>query len=126
METTNLIKMKERNTKFPEFSFEDQVIAPYHKARVSLMIKKDIMYKRMNQYEDVENPMLTILIKEKKGKHLAISAIYRQWKAPGELLPNNTEGISRQCWRLNMVIEKWTEISQDEHELSIAGDIIIN
>ena len=63
------------------------------RARVTLMLKKEFCYERKTDYEDDENPLLTILIKEKKGKNLALTAIYREWKAPGEVLPIFTRRI---------------------------------
>ena len=59
------------------------------------MIHIDIKFKRVDSYKDNENPMLVVKIKEKKGKSLAIAALYRHWKAPGEQKANNANGISR-------------------------------
>ena len=42
-------------------------------ARVTVMVKKDLKYERLLDVEDDENPMVTLLFKEKVGKHLAVT-----------------------------------------------------
>merc|ERR1711954_586703 len=100
MITDDPVKILERETKFPEYNFEDKTTNSNSKARVSMLIKKDLRYSRLTDLEDQENPMFSINIKEKKGKHLVVSAVYRQWKAPGESSSSTAEGISRQVRRL--------------------------
>merc|ERR1712081_132374 len=57
---------------------------------------------------------------------MGISAVYRQWKAPGENPANSAEGIARQVRRLNEMIENWSKISNLGYEIMIAGDLNID
>ena len=58
--------IEERKTKFPHFSFIDKIINPHRKARLTIMVHEDIPFTRAEEYEDNENPMASIKIKEKK------------------------------------------------------------
>ena len=80
----------------------------------------------MVEYEDPENPMLTLAFKEKKGKNLAITCIYRQWKAPGEINPNNAAGIARQVRRFKLMTENLDKIAADNYDMIVGGDINID
>ena len=118
--------MSLRESNFPAYKFEDKSTENNPRARVSIMVKNDLRHQRLTQFEDNENPMLTLLFKEKRGKHLAIVGIYRQWKAPGEINPNNSDGISRQCRRFKMMAENLEKISAAGFEMLVGGDINID
>ena len=90
------------------------------------MIKNDIRYQRLTEFEDNMNPMISIAIKERMGKRLCISGLYRQWKAPGEAESNTQEGINRQCKPLEKVIENLRKISNLGYEHILGGDINID
>merc|ERR1711954_441142 len=119
-------RIQERATKFSNYKFEDKIIFPHGKARLTIMIKDDIRYQRLIEFEDNENPFLSILIKEKCGKKLRISGLYRQWKAPGETESSTQEGISRQCRRLERVTENLRRISDMKYEHILGGDVNID
>ena len=70
--------------------------------------------------------MILIRIKETKGRHLVIAAIYRQWKAPGETGANTADGISRQCARLRAMTDKLSNICEEKYKLLIAVDLDID
>ena len=55
--------MQEREAKFPNFMLVDKTINPHPKARITIMVHKEVKYKHVDQYEDTENPMATIMIK---------------------------------------------------------------
>merc|ERR1712081_45114 len=93
IDTSNFEEMAFRSSKFTNYKFEDKITGGNPRARVSIMIKADLNYERLTDVKDDENPMVTVLFRQKKGKYLAITAVYRQWKAPGELEPNNAHGI---------------------------------
>ena len=86
------------------------------------MVKKDIKYTRLIDYEDNENPLISILIKERNGRKLCISGLYRQWKAPGEADAN----ISCQCRRLEKVCENLQRISTLKCDHILGGDLNID
>ena len=70
------------------------------------MVDNEIKFERLHQYKADVNPVIIIRIKETKGRHLVIAAIYRQRKAPGETGANTADGISRQCARLKAMTDK--------------------
>ena len=77
MEHSNPVKMTERKSKFPQYNIVDKIISNHDKARVSVLIHKEIKFTRLVDLEDDENPMILIKIKEKQGRNLVIAAIYR-------------------------------------------------
>ena len=119
-------KLLERSNKFPDFQIVDKLITGVDKARVTILVKKDIKFTRLNVYEDDTNPRILLKIREKKGKNLVIAGLYRQWKAPGETGANTSEGIKRQCSRLKMVVDSLNKVCEEDYELVVAGDINID
>ena len=59
METNEPDKMEYRASKFPDYKIEDKVTANNPKARLTMLIKKDLHYKRLLEYEDDSNPMMS-------------------------------------------------------------------
>ena len=51
-----------------DFNFEDKVTGGNPRARVTLMIKDDLKYERLIEAEDDENPMVTAVFRQRKGK----------------------------------------------------------
>ena len=92
--------MKEREDKFADFKFEDKMVKNHDKARICIMIHKNITYNRLPQYKDDENLSIAIKIKDGKGRWIGVYGIYRQWKIPGEGNAFTKEGIARQVGRL--------------------------
>ena len=90
------------------------------------MVKNDLNFERLIEAEDPENPMITIVFKQTKGRHLAITAVYRQWKAPGELEPNNAHGITRQCRRMKVMAENFEKIASKGFDMVAGGDFNID
>ena len=68
MGANNSIKMAERANKFARFTIVDKIIATHDKSRITLMIDTDIKFTCMTQYEDTENPMIVVKIREKGEK----------------------------------------------------------
>ena len=106
-------KMKEREDKFTDFNFEDKMVKNHDKARICIMIHKNINYNRLPQYEDDENSSITIKIKDGKGRWIGVYGIYHQWKIPGEGNAFNKEGIARQVGRLKKQIVSLNKFTTD-------------
>ena len=126
METNNVLKINKRQNKFPNYTFIDKVTGNSDKARVTLMIDNDIKFERLPNYEDNTNPMIVVRVKETRGRHLVIVAIYRQWKAPGETEANTAEGIGRQCLRLKDMTKNINALCDEKYEIIIGGDLNID
>ena len=79
------------------------------------MLHRTVNYVRVPQFEDSQNPAITVKVKDSKNKRVAIIGVYRQWNARGEINANNASGIKRQVRRLKMLcsnIEKYARISR--------------
>ena len=100
VDVDNEDKIKERDDKFADFKFEDKLVKNHNKARICIMIHKNIKSIRLPQYEDEENSSIAIKIKDGKGRWIGIYGIYQQWKIPGEGNAFTKEGINKQVGRL--------------------------
>ena len=69
-------KLEEINKAFPDFVFENKEIDGNDKSPCSIMIKHDIKYERMKQYEDNINSSVAIRIKDGSNKWVSIMGIY--------------------------------------------------
>ena len=75
VDTKDEDKLKEREDKFADFKFEYKTVKNHDKARISIMIHKNIKYTRLPQYEDEENSSIAIKIKDGKGRWIGIYGI---------------------------------------------------
>ena len=57
------LKIADRATKFANYNIFDKIIDLHEKARVTMLIAKDIKFTRENDLEDKENPMIVIKIR---------------------------------------------------------------
>merc|ERR1711954_121409 len=115
-----------REVKFPDFQFVDKLTAGNKVARLTVMVANDLKFETLTDFEDQENPMVTLKFREKKGKHLAVTALYRQWKAPGEKDSNNAAGIARQCCRMRKMNEHLEGIARAGFDMLVCGDYNID
>ena len=102
-EINNNEKMETRNTMFSNYNLEDKVINNQNKARVSLIIKKEIPYKRCTELESNNNSTIIIKVKEAKSKNMYIIGTYREWRHLGGPNSTSTLGIKLQKERIEQI-----------------------
>ena len=64
MDPNDKDKIEERKKIFPEFNHEDKIIPNQPKSRVSIMIHNSIVYKRLQNFEDSENTLISLKLKD--------------------------------------------------------------
>ena len=67
-ETSNAEKMETRNNMFANYCLEDKVIQNQSKARVTIIVKKEIPYKRCPELESSNNSTIVIKVDESRNK----------------------------------------------------------
>ena len=119
-------KLEEREDKFTEFNYKVKKVKDHPKARISIIVHKNITYTRLNQYEDDENASIAIKIKEGKGRWIGLYGIHRQWKIPGEGNAFRKEGINKQVARLKKQVTNLNKFCTEMKKHVICGDINID
>ena len=93
-ETNNADKMTIRKYVFSNYKIEDKVINSQNKARVSVIIRKDVPYTRCTQLEHPENSTIVIKTKETRAKSIFIIGTYRKWRHLGGPDATSTSDIN--------------------------------
>ena len=95
--------METRTSMFSIYNIEDKVINNQHKARVSVIIKKEIPYKRCPELESDNHSTIVVKIKEAVNKHIFIIGTYREWHHLGGPNSTSTLGIKLQKERIEQI-----------------------
>ena len=98
-EVHNINKMQDRQKEFGNFNFEDKLVDGNNKGRNTIMIHKDITYKRLYKFEDPLNSTTVIKANDGDNKWVCFMSIYCKWKLKGEFNAFDSEGINKQVKR---------------------------
>ena len=118
--------MLARSKEFPDYNFEDKLVIGNNIARNTIMINKNLQYKRLPQFEDDYNSTTVIKFKDGKSKWVHLVSIYRQWKLKGEFNAFDKEGIKKQVERLKSQCKNLHKIREETDNIIIGGDINID
>ena len=99
-EVNNSERMLDRKAMFAEYNIEDKVILGQNKARVSIVIKKEIHYTKCSELESVNNSTIVLRFKEANDKYVHLIGSYREWRHLKGPDATSTEGISLQKERI--------------------------
>ena len=74
------IKETLRQKVFKHYNIEDAKIPGENIIRCSMIIKKGVLYERIDTTEDKVNPTVAIKLKTDNNEYTAVVGIYREWK----------------------------------------------
>ena len=124
-EINNDERMDNRKSMFSAYNIEDKVILGQSKARVSIVIKKEIYYKRCKDLESDENSMIVIRFNETKDKFVHLVGTYREWRHLRGPDATSSAGINLQKQRILQLKKLMTDVkeSKQRNTLIWAGDL---
>ena len=112
-----------RNSAFKEYNIEYKVVKNNQKARIAVVLEKEIKYSRLNNLESSNNSMIVLKIKQTNRKYFALIATYHEWKHFGEDDALTKEGINNQLKRMKEITEIVKEVKKMKIPIIWAGDI---
>ena len=97
----------------------------YPLARVSLLIRRNLHYRRRLDLENSVKPLVVIEVHRSSKKKVLIAAIHRQWQGKSPTLGFNLYENSHQIKCLKCLTESLTKVAEEDNFVMI-GDFNIS
>ena len=111
---------------FDNYNFEETYVDKCKKARLLVLVNKNINYVRLSQYENKYTSSIIINLKLSKRKTLSVVCLYRQWHLPCEAEVPDSGQLGNQITRLIKALEPIDDLRAKGHHILVGGDINID
>ena len=107
------------------YNVEIKLLGEMKVARMIVLIKADITYERIREYENNTNAMITLKIKNSARNSIFLVCVYRQWK-----LLHTKDDLSNlpinQLKRFELILGVISQLVNEGREILLIGDINID
>ena len=95
-------------------------------ARIMIIIKKDIVYERLEDFENDFNCAIVIKLKQSKKKHTLLIGAYRQWKSVGSTNPYSSDSTYNQVIQMKHLMSLFQKVLDEGSTVLVGGDLNVD
>ena len=110
---------------FSDFEVEHKVTTGTSISRILILIKKELSFERVKEFEAYVNFSIVIEIIQSSRKHTFLIGSYRQWKGIGSF-QFQSESITDQVFRMKCLFETFQKVINLGAPVFIGGDLNID